>query len=522
MVKSSIFEMDGEQVNTLVTQYSKNIAKAMKAKVIKENSSVNAIVTQLKKELDLFKPLLPLILALRNPGMRERHWQLLSKHLPFPFEPAEHMTLTSILEEYQLQQYMEVIVKVGDSSAKEYQIEQSLDKMDNAWKGMEFDIQPYKKTGTFVVKSVDDIVAQLDEHIVTTQAMQFSPYRKVFEDKLNKWAVKLTTVSEVIEEWLAVQRQWMSLQSIFASPDINKQLPVEGKRFASVNKTWRLIMAQVQANPDALNFGDTPGLLIKLQECNQLLQIVQKRLSDYLDKKRAAFARFYFLANEELLAILSQTADPTAVQPHLKKCFENIHRLEFTPIDPAHPNGDLVITAMFSGENERVQFVTPINPKDKSVEFWLSEVENAMKLSLIDSMNRAITDYPTRDRRDWVKSWPGQCVLNGSQLHWTADVEQALITGGNKGLSEYKQKWADQLIQMVELVRGDLTDIQRLILGALIVLDVHARDVLERLVSEGTANVTDFGWIMQMRYYLSEESRATHCTDGPVAIPLRL
>ena len=67
-------------------------------------------------------------------------------------------------------------------------------------------------------------------------------------------------------------------------------------------------MSQVQANPDVLSFGDNPSLLQKLQDSNKLLQMVQKRLSDYLDKKRAAFARFYFLSNDELLAILSQVS----------------------------------------------------------------------------------------------------------------------------------------------------------------------------------------------------------------------
>jgi dynein heavy chain len=96
------------------------------------------------------------------------------------------------------------------------------------------------------------------------------------------------------------------------------------------------------------------GRLERLENLLSQLEMCEKALQDYLETKRIAFPRFYFVAPADLLDILSKGSNPQLILRHLPKNFDNVHNLKFRLDDKGDPTKNAVSN---SNNHEKVHKV---------------------------------------------------------------------------------------------------------------------------------------------------------------------
>ncbi|NXK86097.1 DYH7 protein, partial [Formicarius rufipectus] len=466
-------------------------------KTIKANPTLTMCSSVLEQIQD-FKENIPTVTVFCNPGLRDRHWEQMSNIVGYDLTPDAGTTLRKVLK-LNLDPYLEQFSAISVGASKEFSLEKAMQTMMEIWDSVSFNIKVYRDSGIHILSAVDDIQALLDDQIMKTQTMRGSPFIKPFDKEIREWERRLIQIQENIDDWLKVQAQWLYLEPIFVSEDIMQQMPAEGRHFQTVDRCWREIMKFCAEDPKVLVATSLPGLSEKLQTCNELLNKIMKGLNAYLEKKRLFFPRFFFLSNDEMLEILSETKDPLRVQPHLKKCFEGIAKLDF--------RRNLDIKGMCSSEGERIQLISTISTSEArgAVEKWLIQVEDIMLKTIRDVIAKSRMAYLETDRKQWVLEWPGQVVLCVSQMYWTSEVHEVLCSG-SEGLKGYYGTLQLQLNDIVELVRGKLSKQTRTTLCALVTIDVHARDVIKEMIESGVQSETDFQWLAQLRYYWESEN----------------
>lgn len=69
-------------------------------------------------------------------------------------------------------------------------------------------------------------------------------------------------------------------------------------------------------------------------------------------------------------------------------------------------------------------------------------------------------DYEINERDSWVLIWPGMVVLCVSQIYWSLDVQNSLITHMISVMESLYEKLKKQIFEMVNLVKGNLQNIR--------------------------------------------------------------
>ena len=491
ILESPINAMDVTMLERELNKYNKTVALTSKG------LPLNKVVPKLKASVDEINPVLPIVTDLRNPTLKDRHWDKITTLVGFNIQESENFSLADLIEKG-VTKFQEDINVIATAAQQESILEEMMSKVTSIWEKLTFEVKPYKEVkDLYILGDTSEVVAALDDSLVTINTVLGSRYVAGIRSFVDSWRSKLMHFQETLDEWLTCQRNWMYLETIFGSPDIIRQLPGPAKTFQAVDKSWKLIMKQTNDEPNALKAGTHDrNRRDVFRSHNANLDQIQKDLEDYLETKRMAFPRFYFLSNDELLEILSQAKDPRAVQPHLRKCFDNLVKLEFGA-DP----GSIDILAMFSSENERVSMGKNLKARG-NVEEWLTAVEKRMKEALHGFMKAGLLDYDTKPRDEWIAHHPGQVVATVAQMTWARGTEMALRSSNPiEEMLRWSEEYKNELQKLIVKIRGSLSKLVRCIIVALVTTDVHARDIIDELCERQVNNVHDFLWQQQLRYY---------------------
>ncbi|KAJ3335866.1 Dynein heavy chain 2, axonemal [Gonapodya sp. JEL0774] len=493
---TSIQTLDHNELTDTIQKFQKKLARFSRESGAKEWD----VLVSLKENCVVTQKLLPVILDLKNPAMRPRHWSQLSDQIGKSLAPSPTELSLEKITEAGLDQYSEAIAQLSNGASRELAIENDLTSVKEVWETLEFDLvakaddkQMYK------IRSTDSIFEVLEDNQVILSSMKSSKYFVAFEQEVQFWEGLLSKIVETTELLLQVQKQWTYLESIFVgSEDIRKQLPGESATFDAVNTSWKSIVTGIRVDKNVLRTCQQEDLIAILEALALKLDGIQKSLESYLETKRQAFPRFYFLSNDDLLEILGQGRDPNTVQAHLKKCFDNLVKLELSQSQDTHHQFEA--QGMHSADGEYVPYQRNVL-LEGPVEGWLLEVERNMRASLKESLSNCLSNSKKVKRDKWLKEWPGQMLITVSLINWTADCVRALfeVEGGElKALKTLKKANVSSLKRLVDMVKAPLTSVERKKLTALITIEVHSRDVIEKLHKSNCTNPLAFEWLSQM------------------------
>ena len=178
------------------------------------------------------------------------------------------------------------------------------------------------------------------------------------------------------------------------------------------------IMKQGETIKNAIKFCTSAGLLKRLEQIQKDLKVCEKALNEFLDSKRRAFPRFYFVSVNDLLDILSNGNNPSKINRHMAKIFQAVGKFTLKETGD-RPTASEMISCVGT---ETVSYTKELKLEGK-VEIYLQDLINSMISSLREIAGNSFKIQSTLPRAEWISKDPSQITLLVNNILWSTEVE---------------------------------------------------------------------------------------------------
>ena len=134
---------------------------------------------------------MPVITDLRNPTLKQRHWENLEQIIDHKFTPEDPMTLGKLVE-IDAFQHAEAIQEISSQASSENSLEAILKKVEDSWKTVDFVVLPYKdQKDVYILGGTDEIQVLLDDSNINIATIASSRHVGPIKPRVDDWMKQL-------------------------------------------------------------------------------------------------------------------------------------------------------------------------------------------------------------------------------------------------------------------------------------------------------------------------------------------
>ena len=265
---------------------------------------------------------MPIVQALRRPELEAKHWDEINELIGQPLDiNAEGFTLQSLID-MNVVPYQEEIESIAVRAIGESKLNKAYAELMDMWKSCELHMETYKeKEGTYYLREIDTLYETIDESLASINMILGNRFVGFMRRLCEKTKKEIQNANAIVTVWVECQREWIYLENIFTqSKELISALPNEKKMFDVVNTFFvKDLSARAQRSQRLVGFVKLPKITEEaIRNQVTMLGLVRKGLESYMEEKRDAFPRFYFLSDDEVLEILAKSDQQDIIQQYLK------------------------------------------------------------------------------------------------------------------------------------------------------------------------------------------------------------
>ena len=356
-------------------------------------SSVNSmkILQEVKVHLDDFSRNTNIITALRNPALRNRHWDLISKVIGLSLHDFSGLRLRQVMD-LDLEMVQDILLDISIKASNEHHIETALDAMRSDLSAKEF-VLDIKNS----VAYLDDgyqALAVIEDAIIASQNLLKLNNAGVMISKIDSWIAKLSKAQSLLTNILELQDLYGLLLPAFST--YSSLLDGDTAIFNSVTKFLSTMTEIFEKNRKYIVLVLRNDLHDSVRSALKRLESSKHMISKVIQIKRETFPRLYFLSETDILNLLSCKKDINRINKIISKCFTGIKSLNAQVAEVVDTTAKTKMT--FLAARRLGSALQPNNESAQSKKRW-----KALKVGLMmrpkQSISKASVDLTQSIRR---------------------------------------------------------------------------------------------------------------------------